>query len=89
MKDQNNQGEVFAHKLSRKSVMSTDGKLIGIIRNIYIDTETGQLLSLIVHPDPSFDTTGYKVENEAITLPFEAVKDISDFIVVDRYMLRQ
>ncbi|HJJ47907.1 MAG TPA: PRC-barrel domain-containing protein [Methanocorpusculum sp.] len=89
MSEPKNQGEVRTRDISHKRVMSTDGKIIGIIRNIYIDTETGQLLSLIVQPDPSFDTTGYKVENEAITLPFEAVKDIQDFIVVDRYMLRQ
>ncbi|HJK28515.1 MAG TPA: PRC-barrel domain containing protein, partial [Methanocorpusculum sp.] len=31
---------------------------------------------------------GYKLDGDAITLPFEAVKDITDFIVVDRYMLR-
>ncbi|HJJ28578.1 MAG TPA: PRC-barrel domain-containing protein [Methanocorpusculum sp.] len=89
MKEHTNQSEVFTRKISHKQVMSTDGKIIGIIRNIYIDAETGQLLSLIVQPDPSFDTTGYRIENEAITLPFEAVKDIQDYIVVDRYMLRQ
>lgn len=81
-------GEQFTHNIRRKRVMSTDGKIIGVIRNITFDPETGQLLSLIVRPDPGFDTTGYKVEDEAITLPFEAVKDISDFIVIDRYMLR-
>lgn len=83
------QSEQFTHNLRKKRVMSTDGKIIGQLKNIAYDTETGQLLSLTVRPDPGFDTTGYKVENEAITLPFEAVKDITDFIVLDRYMLRQ
>lgn len=83
------QSEQFTHNIRRKRVMSTDGKIIGQIKNISFDTETGQLQTLIVKPDAGFDTTGYKVENEAIYLPFEAVKDITDFIVVDRYMLRQ
>ncbi|MDO5844088.1 MAG: PRC-barrel domain-containing protein [Methanocorpusculum sp.] len=83
------QSEQFTHNIRKKRVMSTDGKIIGQIKNISFDTETGQLQTLIVRPDPGFDTSGYKVENDSIYLPFEAVKDITDFIVVDRYMLRQ
>ena len=81
------QNELFTHNIRRKRVMSTDGKIIGQIKNISFDAPTGQLQRLIIRPDPTFDTTGFKVENEAISIPFEAVKDITDFIVVDRYML--
>ena len=81
------QSEQFVHNIRRKRVMSTDGKIIGQIKNISFDAATGQLLRLVIRPDVSFDTTGFRVENEAITIPFEAVKDITDFIVVDRYML--
>ncbi len=82
------ESEQFTHNIRRKRVMSTDGKIIGQIRNISFDAPTGQLKALLIRPDAGFDATGYKLENEAITLPFEAVKDITDFIVVDRYMLR-
>jgi sporulation protein YlmC with PRC-barrel domain len=81
------QSEQFTHNIRRKRVMSTDGKIIGQIKNISFDVATGQLLRLIVRPDPGFDTTGFKIDNESITVPFEAVKDITDFIVVDRYLL--
>jgi len=82
------QSEQFTHNIRRKRVMSTDGKIIGQIKNITFDAPSGQLQRLIIRPDPSFDTTGFKIENEAISIPFEAVKDITDFIVVDQYMLR-
>lgn len=81
------QSEQFTHNIRRKRVMSTDGKVIGQIKNISFDAKTGLLLKLVVRPDASFDTTGFRVENDAITIPFDAVKDITDFIVVDRYML--
>lgn len=80
--------EQFTHAIRKKRVMSTDGKIIGQIKNITFDSETGQLLNLVVRPDQTFDTSGYKMDGDAIMLPFEAVKDITDFIVIDRYMLR-
>lgn len=80
--------EQFARGIRKKRVMSTDGKIIGQIKNITFDSVTGQLQNLLVRPDQTFDATGYKLDGDAITLPFEAVKDITDFIVVDRYMLQ-
>lgn len=82
------QGEQFTQSIRKKRVMSTDGKIIGNIKNISFDPDTGQLLKLIVRVDPAFDSSGYKLNGDSLALPFEAVKDITDFIVVDRYMLR-
>ncbi|MDR3102472.1 MAG: PRC-barrel domain-containing protein [Methanocalculaceae archaeon] len=80
--------EQFTHSIRKKRVMSTDGKIVGQIKNIIFDRATGQLLNLIVRPDPAFDVSGYRLDGDSIHLPFEAVKDITDYIVVDRYMLR-
>jgi sporulation protein YlmC with PRC-barrel domain len=80
--------EQFTHSIRKKRVMSTDGKIIGQIKNITFDSATGQLLNIVVRPDQTFDASCYKLDNDAIALPFEAVKDITDFIVIDRYMLR-
>ena len=82
------QSEQFTHNIRRKRVMSTDGKIIGQIKNISFDAKTGLLKQLVVRPDAGFDNSGFRVENDAIVIPFDAVKDITDFIVVDRYMLR-
>jgi len=81
---------VFARSLSRKKIMSNDGKLIGTLKNIRVDFDSGQVQAMIVHPDQSFITEGYTMEdNKLLVIPFESVKDIKDYIVVDRYLARK
>ncbi len=79
----------FSRSLSKKKVMSTDGMVIGTIRNIMVDLDSGQVDSLVVRPDPGFDATGYAVDGDRLMIPFEAVRDIRDYIVVDRYLSKQ
>ena len=81
---------VFARALSRKKIMSNDGKLIGTLKNIRVDFDSGQILEMIVHPDQTFVTEGYTMEDDKLlVIPFESVKDIKDYIVVDRYLARK
>ena len=81
---------VFARSLSKKKIMSNDGKLIGILKNIRVDFDSGQVQAMIVHPDQSFVTDGYTLEDDKLlVIPFESVKDIKDYIVVDRYLARK
>ena len=80
----------FARSLSRKKIMSNDGKLVGTLKNIRVDFDSGQILDLIIHPDQSFVTDGYAREDgNLLIVPFESVKDIKDYIVVDRYLARR
>ena len=81
---------VFARSLSRKKIMSNDGKLIGTLKNIRVDFDSGQVLDMIIHPDQAFSTEGYTLEDDKLLIiPFESVKDIKDYIVVDRYFARK
>ena len=79
----------LARSLSRKKIVTNEGKVIGTLKNIVVDFETGQVVDLIVYPDPSFDTSGYRVEGDRLFITFEAVKDIKDYIIVDRYLSRK
>jgi len=79
----------FSRNLAKKKVMSTDGMVIGTIKNVMVDMETGAADSLVVKPETSFDTSGYEMEGDRICIPFESVRDIRDYIVVDRYLLKQ
>lgn len=81
--------KTFCQSLARKRVMSNDGMLIGTVRNVMIDLNTGQVIDLIVKPDEHFRTDGYRVDGDRIFVPFEAVKDIKDYIVVDRYLMKR
>ena len=81
---------VFARTLSRKKIMSNDGKLIGTLKNIRVDFDSGQVVEMLVHPDQTFDTANYDMEDDKILkISFEAVKDIKDYIVVDRFAARK
>ena len=81
---------VFARSLSKKKIMSNDGKLIGTLKNIRVDFDSGQVQAMIVHPDQTFVTDGYTMEDDKLkVIPFESVKDIKDYIVVDRYLARK
>ena len=81
---------VFARSLSRKKIMSNDGKLVGTLKNIRVDFDSGQVKAMIVHPDQTFVTEGYTMEDDKLlVIPFESVKDIKDYIVVDRYLARK
>jgi len=81
---------VFARSLSRKKIMSNDGKLIGTLKNIRVDFDSGVVSDMIIHPDQTFSTDGYNIEdNNLLLIPFESVKDIKDYIVVDRYLARK
>ncbi|MCX6699683.1 MAG: PRC-barrel domain-containing protein [Methanomicrobiales archaeon] len=80
---------ILARQLSKKKIMTNDGKVIGTLKNIMVDDETGQVIDLIIHPDSSFDTSGYRLEGDKLYINFDAVKDIKDYIVVDRYLSKK
>jgi sporulation protein YlmC with PRC-barrel domain len=80
--------KTFCQSLARKRVMSNDGMLIGTVRNVMIDLNTGQVVDLIIKPDDTFRTDGYRIDGDRMFVPFEAVKDIKDYIVVDRYLMK-
>lgn len=69
--------------------MSNDGVLIGAVKNLMVDLETGQIIDLIIKPDDTFRTDSYRMDGDRMFVPFEAVMDIKDYIVVDRYLLKR
>ncbi|MFA7198673.1 MAG: PRC-barrel domain-containing protein [Methanoculleus sp.] len=81
--------KTFCRALAKRRVMSNDGMLIGSIKNIVVDLNTGQVVDLIVKPDETFKTDGYRTDGDRMLVPFEAVKDIKDYVVVDRYLLKR
>ena len=48
-----------------------------------------QVVDLLVKQDETFRTDGYRTDGDKMLVPFEAVKDIKDYVVVDRYLLKR
>ena len=80
--------EIFAKNLSNKQVMGSDGTDLGALYDLIIDVNTGDILDLMVKPDPDLNVQEFKIENDFLLLPFDSVRAIKDYIVVDRKMAR-
>jgi sporulation protein YlmC with PRC-barrel domain len=80
--------EIFAKNLSNKQVMSSDGTDLGTLYDLVVDVNTGDILDLMVKPDPDLNVQEFRVENDFLLLPFDSVRAIKDYIVVDRKMAR-
>ncbi|MGP8331120.1 MAG: PRC-barrel domain-containing protein [Methanosarcinaceae archaeon] len=80
--------KVFAKNLSSKLVMATDGTELGVLFNMVMDVMTGNLVNLLVKPDLALDTSKYQTDGQYIILPFEAVRAIKDYIVVDKALAK-
>jgi sporulation protein YlmC with PRC-barrel domain len=77
--------KVFARNLLfNKQVMATDGTEIGTLSNIVIEIKGGNVIDLMVTPNPNFDTSRYKKEDNYILLPFSSVSAVKDYVIIDK-----
>ena len=80
--------KVFAKNLSSKQVMATDGTELGVLFNMVMDVKTGDLVDLLIKPDLALDTSKYHTDDQYLIVPFEAVRAIKDYIVVDKTLAK-
>jgi len=77
---------VFAKSLARKTVLLSDGTVVGTVYNITVDLKTGTLIDLLVKPQN--DVPELKKQDGLYVIPFDSVKSISDYVVIDKRKLR-
>ncbi len=75
-----------AKSLARKSVVLTDGTVVGTLYNITVDFKTGSIVNLLVKPQN--EVPDFKKEEGLYIIPFECVRALKDYIVVDRRRIR-
>ncbi|MDK2796298.1 MAG: hypothetical protein PWQ58_1497 [Archaeoglobaceae archaeon] len=78
--------KVSARSLSRKTVVLTDGSVVGTLYNITVDFKTGALLNLVVKP--MNEIAELRKEEDMYIIPFECVHALKDYIVIDKRKLR-
>ncbi len=76
--------KIFARNLRDKQVVSSDGVTLGVLNNIVIDIRTGSIEDLVIKPDIALEKAKYKQDGEFILMPFDSVRAIKDYIVVDK-----
>lgn len=79
--------EILAENLSGKAVMGADGAELGMLYNITMDIESGELQDLVITPNE--DTTaadfGLDLDDEKrIRMSVNRVQAVKDYIVVTR-----
>lgn len=64
--------------------MATDGTEIGTLNNIVVEIKGGNIIDMLVTPNPNFDTSRYRKANNFIIIPFDSVSAIKDYIIIDK-----
>ena len=77
---------ITARSRAKKTVTLSDGTVVGQLYNITVDLKSGTLLNLLVKPVR--EIPGLKMEDGLYVIPFESVKAISDYIVIDKRKIK-
>ncbi len=76
----------IAKQLAGKRIITTDGEEIGRVVDLYINELTGKIDSVLIEPNPD-SSLAMRAKHEGaamITVPYSAVLDVKDVMVVDR-----
>jgi sporulation protein YlmC with PRC-barrel domain len=74
----------FVTELRGKTVMTNDGKILGMIENFVVDTKTGQLHHVLVVPAEEVEPRLYKTDSQGrLVLPFTSMRSVRDVVVMD------
>lgn len=74
----------FVTELTGKTVMTGDGRILGIIENLVVDTQNGHVQDVLVAPSDEVDARAYRVDPQGrLLLPFGGLKAIRDVVVMD------
>lgn len=72
----------FANDIKDKYVMSSDGKYLGQVDNLVVDTKSGKVLHVLVLPSEEVDVRRFRLDSQQrIVLPFDKVKSIKDVVI--------
>jgi sporulation protein YlmC with PRC-barrel domain len=73
----------FANDVQDKYVMSNDGKYLGTVDNLVVDTKSGKVLHILVIPSEEVDIRKFRMDSmDRLVLPFNKVKSIKDVIIM-------
>ncbi len=73
---------VFVREMLNKTVLLSDGTIVGVVHTITFDYKTGSLVDIVVRPKNEIE--GLRKEDGYYIIPCESVRSVSDYVVVDR-----
>jgi len=74
----------FITELRGKTVMTNNGKILGMIENFVVDTDSGDLKYVLVIPAEETDPRMFKTDAQGrLVLPFTKMSSAADVVVMD------
>ncbi len=73
----------IAKQLAGKRIITTDGEELGRVVDLLVNELNGKIESVIVEPNPD-NQMASKAAEGILTIPYSAVLDVKDVMVVDR-----
>lgn len=74
----------FISDIRGKTVTTGDGMILGVLDNVVIDTNTGEIQHLLIKPSDDLEIRGYQMDAKGrLVLPFKSMKAVKDVVVVD------
>ncbi|MFQ5838122.1 MAG: PRC-barrel domain-containing protein [Thermoplasmata archaeon] len=74
----------FVTELTGKTVMTNDGRILGVIENFVVDTRSGHVQDVLVAPAEDIDVRAFRADSQGrLLLPFQGMRAIRDVVVMD------
>ena len=75
--------KMFVTELLSKTIMSTDGVILGQIDNFVVDTKNGEIPHVLVIPTEEIEPKKFKTDSRGrLVLPFDKVRSAKDVVVI-------
>ena len=75
--------KMFVTELLQKTIMSTDGEILGQIDNFVVDTKNGDIPHVLVIPTEDVEPKRFKTDSRGrLVLPFDKVRSAKDVVVI-------
>ncbi len=75
--------KIYARGLAGKEIVTAEGRVLGELENIILDSETGKLIDLVVDPEPDLPRGRYRQEGKFILVSVSSVSALKDRIIVE------
>lgn len=74
----------FVSDLMKKEVMTTDGELVGFVDNFVIDTETGEIRTVLVKSSGGVTLSNFQKDSKGrYMIPLPSMKSLKDVFVIE------
>lgn len=74
----------FATELTGKTVMTNDGRILGVIENFLVDSRNGHVQDVLVAPAEDVDLRAFRADPKGrLLLPFQGMRAIRDVVVME------